>query len=52
MSLRNKRIENAGESVLDYPEAYYHIPVLVALMLAMLAIRLQSYESFIRGGEV
>ncbi|WP_336024865.1 oligosaccharyl transferase, archaeosortase A system-associated [Halobellus salinisoli] len=41
-----------SQSVLDILEDWYHVPALVVVVVAMLAIRLQSYSNFIRDGEV
>ncbi|MFB6129197.1 MAG: oligosaccharyl transferase, archaeosortase A system-associated [Salinigranum sp.] len=39
-------------SVLSIFKDWYHVPALVAVTIVMLAIRLQSYDRFIRGSDV
>ena len=41
-----------SSSVADLLFDWYHVPVLVAVVAGMLAIRLQEYETFIRDGRV
>src|SRR6056297_2358439 len=53
MSVDNERREDYDTpSVLERFEDCYHAPALLVVMVAMLAIRLQSYSRFIRDGEV
>ena len=53
MSHRNAQDEDeAHSSVLDTLGDWFHVPVLVVIMVLMTAIRLQSYENFVRSGEV
>ncbi|RBI63895.1 dolichyl-diphosphooligosaccharide--protein glycosyltransferase [halophilic archaeon] len=55
MSQGTERVEdssNLTDSVLDYAEKWYHVPVLTVLLGFMLWVRAQSYENFTRGGEV
>jgi dolichyl-diphosphooligosaccharide--protein glycosyltransferase len=53
MSVDNERREDYDTpSVLERFEDWYHVPALLVVMVAMLAIRLQSYSRFIRDGEV
>jgi len=40
------------ESALDWVEAFYHVPVLLALLGFMLWNRVRSWENFVVGGEV
>ena len=44
--------QSQGSSVADVFFDWYHVPTLVLVVAAMLAIRLQSYENFIRDGSV
>ncbi|MFC5365594.1 oligosaccharyl transferase, archaeosortase A system-associated [Salinirubrum litoreum] len=44
--------EETIETVVSRLEDWYHVPVLVATMVAMLWIRLQSYDAFTRDGEI
>jgi len=41
-----------GKSVLDLLEDWYHVPALLVVVATMLWIRLQSYDNFVRGGEI
>ncbi|RDI70448.1 oligosaccharyl transferase, archaeosortase A system-associated [Halopelagius longus] len=53
MSVDNERREDyESPSVLERFADWYHVPALLVVMAAMLAIRLQSYGRFIRDGEV
>ncbi|WP_435178045.1 oligosaccharyl transferase, archaeosortase A system-associated [Halorussus sp. AFM4] len=55
MSQQTEQVEDStdtAESVLDSFEDWYHVPVLAAAIAFMLWVRLQSYEKFIRNGEV
>lgn len=53
MSVDNERREDhESQSVLERFADWYHVPALLVVMVAMLAIRLQSYGRFIRDGEV
>jgi dolichyl-diphosphooligosaccharide--protein glycosyltransferase len=52
MSLRTESDEEVGTSVLDMVEEWYTVPALLALVATMLWIRLQSYDNYIRDGEV
>ena len=44
--------EETVETVVSRLEDWYHVPVLLATMVAMLWIRLQSYDAFTRDGEI
>ncbi|RLM57138.1 oligosaccharyl transferase, archaeosortase A system-associated [Halobellus sp. Atlit-31R] len=44
--------EERSQSILDIAEDWYHVPALLLVVVAMAAIRLQSYSNFIRDGEV
>jgi dolichyl-diphosphooligosaccharide--protein glycosyltransferase len=52
MSLRTESDEDAAQSVLDVFEDWYHVPVLLVVMAAMLRIRLSSYDNYIFGSDV
>lgn len=55
MSQQTEQVEDSTDtvgSILDTVEDWYHVPVLAASMAFMLWVRLQSYERFIRNGEV
>jgi oligosaccharyl transferase (archaeosortase A-associated) len=41
-----------SSSVADLLFDWYHVPVLVAVVVGMLAIRLQEYDTFVRDGQV
>ena len=41
-----------GESVLDLFNDYYHIPALAVVFTLMLWVRLQTYDAFVRDGQV
>jgi dolichyl-diphosphooligosaccharide--protein glycosyltransferase len=43
---------DGGQSVLDLLEDWYHVPVLLVMLVVMMAIRLQPYSNFIKDGEV
>ena len=47
-----KRSQTSPNSVLDLIEDWYHIPAILSISIAMLAMRLQSYDNFIRSGNV
>jgi dolichyl-diphosphooligosaccharide--protein glycosyltransferase len=40
------------QSVLDLFDAYYHVPALAAVAAFMLWVRLQTYDAFVRDGQV
>jgi dolichyl-diphosphooligosaccharide--protein glycosyltransferase len=50
--VRSVREGDTADSVLDLLRDWYHVPALLAVFVVMLAIRLQSYDRFLRGGEV
>ncbi|WP_423744949.1 oligosaccharyl transferase, archaeosortase A system-associated (plasmid) [Haladaptatus sp. SPP-AMP-3] len=55
MSQGTEQVEDSStltDSVLDQIEDWYHVPVLAVLLGFMLWVRLQSYDSFVRNGEV
>jgi dolichyl-diphosphooligosaccharide--protein glycosyltransferase len=52
MSDRSRSPETDGTSVVGVFEAWYHVPALLALVVAMFAIRLQPWGKFIRDGQV
>ncbi|WP_144903922.1 oligosaccharyl transferase, archaeosortase A system-associated [Halobellus captivus] len=52
MGSRSETDDAGGQSILDIVEDWYHIPALLLVVVAMAAIRLQSYSNFIRNGEV
>ncbi|WP_231183005.1 oligosaccharyl transferase, archaeosortase A system-associated [Haladaptatus sp. DYF46] len=55
MSQGTEQVEdssNPTDSVLDQIEEWYHVPVLAVLLGFMLWVRLQSYNNFVRNGEV
>ena len=55
MSQQTEQVEDSTDtvdSVLDAFEDWYHVPVLAVIMAFMLWVRLQSYDKFVRGGEV
>jgi dolichyl-diphosphooligosaccharide--protein glycosyltransferase len=41
-----------GQSVLDLFDDYYHVPALAAVAAFMLWVRLQTYDTFVRDGQV
>jgi len=55
MSQQTEQVDDSTdsvESVLDAFEDWYHVPVLAAAIAFMLWVRVQSYDSFVRDGEV
>ncbi|WP_311172583.1 oligosaccharyl transferase, archaeosortase A system-associated [Halobellus ordinarius] len=52
MGSRSETDGERSQSILDIAEDWYHIPALLLIIVAMAAIRLQSYSDFIRDGEV
>jgi dolichyl-diphosphooligosaccharide--protein glycosyltransferase len=55
MSQQTEQVEDSSDtvgSVLDTFEDWYHVPVLAAALSFMLWVRLQSFDKFIRNGEV
>ncbi|UPV74285.1 oligosaccharyl transferase, archaeosortase A system-associated [Halorussus limi] len=55
MSQQTEQVEDSSDtvdSVLDSFEDWYHVPVLAAALSFMLWVRLQSFDKFIRNGEV
>jgi dolichyl-diphosphooligosaccharide--protein glycosyltransferase len=52
MGSRSETNDGGGQSVLNIAEDWYHVPALLLVIGMMLAIRLQSYDNFIRDGEV
>jgi dolichyl-diphosphooligosaccharide--protein glycosyltransferase len=55
MSQQTEQVEDSTDtvgSILDSFEDWYHVPVLAAAMAFMLWVRLQSYDRFIKEGEV
>src|SRR6056297_2012788 len=55
MSQGTERVEESSDlvdSLLDYAEQWYHVPVLTVLLGFMLWVRVQSYDRFTLGGEV
>ncbi len=55
MSKGTEQVEDSStsaDSVLDYLEHWYHVPVLVVLLGYMLWVRLQSYGNFLINGKV
>ncbi|MCO8266131.1 oligosaccharyl transferase, archaeosortase A system-associated [Haloferax sp. AB510] len=53
MSADTERIEDPdSKSVLDLAKDWYHVPALLVILVAMLAVRLRSYSNFIRDGDV
>ncbi|WP_327052783.1 oligosaccharyl transferase, archaeosortase A system-associated [Halomicrococcus gelatinilyticus] len=55
MSQGTERVEESSDlvdSLLDYAERWYHVPVLTVLLGFMLWVRVQSYDRFTLGGEV
>jgi len=47
-----RRKEVTSQSVSDLVQDWYHVPALLLAVVAMAAIRLQSYDTFVRDGEV
>ncbi|WP_424008782.1 oligosaccharyl transferase, archaeosortase A system-associated [Haloferax denitrificans] len=53
MSVDSERTEGLdSQSVLELFKDWYHVPVLLVILVTMLAIRLRSYSNFIRDGDV
>ncbi|MGQ4554914.1 oligosaccharyl transferase, archaeosortase A system-associated [Halobellus sp. GM3] len=52
MGSRSETDGGGDQSVLDIVEDWYHVPALLLVVVAMAAIRLQSYSNFIRDGDV
>ncbi|POG54945.1 oligosaccharyl transferase, archaeosortase A system-associated [Haloferax marisrubri] len=53
MSADTERIEDHdSKSVLDLAKDWYHVPALLVILVAMLAVRLRSYSNFVRDGDV
>ncbi|WP_372911250.1 oligosaccharyl transferase, archaeosortase A system-associated [Salinigranum sp.] len=52
MSQRSERAEDDGQSVLDIFEDWFHVPALLVVMVLMVAIRIQEFDSFTRDGTV
>jgi hypothetical protein len=50
MSAENEQSEDvASQPLLHIVEDWYHVPTLFVVVATMAAIRLQSYDNFIRG---
>jgi len=52
MATSRESSEDVDDSVLDLFEDWYHVPALLVVIAAMLWMRLRTYDSFVRGGEV
>jgi dolichyl-diphosphooligosaccharide--protein glycosyltransferase len=52
MGSRSEDNDKRGQSVLDIVGDWYHVPVLLLIVGVMAAIRLRSYDNFIRDGEI
>jgi len=52
MGSRSKTDNRSDQSLLDILTDWYHLPVLLLIVGAMFAIRMQTYSNFIRDGEV
>ncbi|MFD1685871.1 oligosaccharyl transferase, archaeosortase A system-associated [Halobellus litoreus] len=52
MGSRSEADDGGGKSVLGIVEDWYQVPALLLVVVAMFAIRIQSYSNFIRDGEV
>jgi len=52
MGSRSETNDGEGTSVLDTVERWYHVPALFLVVVAMFAVRMQTYSDFIRNGEV
>jgi dolichyl-diphosphooligosaccharide--protein glycosyltransferase len=52
MGSRSKADNQSNQSLLNILTDWYHLPVLLLIIGAMFAIRMQTYSDFIRDGEV
>ena len=52
MSQQQGSSERSDRSPLDLLERWYHIPALLGVLAVILWTRLQSYENFVRNGQV